>query len=263
MEIQQVGVWMMHAVTYRVQLLKQMNYHQSEGISYTDTEWTYLPLSNVESFAYVNRVVYQYLLGRDGQTMNISVMVRSIWQLEQIVKKLADHLNDLSPEMRNSFSYITTSRQIECLTGIIYKICLINQSNDQFDNKICLKITPKKKMYFGKSLRNDPKLNSHYFTESSTNFYKNKIYSKNKALINNNDNKIMTCKTHISTISNNKIKNDKTNKSTKLIDPKKNNLKNKTKTGDESKNSSLSKFASLSHQFDEFIFNDLIDAYYF
>ena len=135
MEIQQVGVWMMHAVTYRVQLLKQMNYHQSEGISYTDTEWTYLPLSNVESFAYVNRVVYQYLLGRDGQTMNISVMVRSIWQLEQIVKKLADHLNDLSPEMRNSFSYITTSRQIECLTGIIYKICLINQSNDQFDNK--------------------------------------------------------------------------------------------------------------------------------
>ena len=135
MDIQQAGVWMMHAVTYRVQLLKQINYHQSEGISYTDTEWTYFPLSDVESFAYVNRVVYQYFLGRDGQTMDISVMVKSIWQLEQIVKKLTDHLNNLPPEMRNSFSYITTNRQIECLTGVIYKICLINQSDDQFDNK--------------------------------------------------------------------------------------------------------------------------------
>ena len=73
----------------------------------------------------------------------------------------------------------------------------------------------------------------------------------------------MTCKTHISTISNENIKNEKTNKSTKLIDPKKNNIKNKIKKDDESKNSSVSKFASLSHQFDDFIFNDLIDAYYF
>ena len=87
--------------------------------------------------------------------------------------------------------------------------------------------------------------------------------SKNNNVINNNDNKIMTCKTHISTISNENIKNEKTNKSTKLIDPKKNNIKNKIKKDDESKNSSVSKFASLSHQFDDFIFNDLIDAYYF
>ena len=135
MDIQQVGVWMMHAVTYRAHLLKQINYHQSEGISYTDTEWTYIPLSDVETFAYVNRVVYQYFLGRDGQTMDATVMVKSIWQIEQIVLKLINHLKNFSPERRNSFSYITTNRHIECLTRLIYKTYLINQSNDQFDNK--------------------------------------------------------------------------------------------------------------------------------
>lgn len=165
------------------------------------------------------------------------------------------------PEIQNINEIIQLSNQI----NIILKNnkIEITKINDQFDNKICLKITPKKKMYFGKSLRNDPKSNSLYFSESSTNFYKNKKISKNNTVINNNDNKIMTCKTHIFTISNDNIPNDKTNKSTKLIDPKKNNLKNKIKKEDESKNSSISKFASLSHQFDDFIFNDLIDAYYF
>jgi hypothetical protein len=164
------------------------------------------------------------------------------------------------PEIQNINEIIQLSNQINI--SLKNNKIEITKINDRFDNKICLKITPKKKMYFGKSLRNDPKFNSHYFTESSTNFYKNKKFSNN-ALINNNDNKIMTCKTHISTISNENIKNEKTNKSTKLIDPKKNNIKNKIKKDDESKNSSVSKFASLSHQFDEFIFNDLIDAYYF
>lgn len=135
LDIQHVGVWTMHAVTYRVQFLKQIKYHQSEGISYTDTEWTYIPLSNVDSIVFINRVVYQYLLGREGQTMDSSIFAKSIWQLEHIVKRLNDHLFKLSPEKRNSFSYITTNRQIESLTIIIYKLCLINQSEDQFDNK--------------------------------------------------------------------------------------------------------------------------------
>lgn len=138
MDIQQVGVWTMHAVTYRVQLLRQISYNQSEGISYTDTEWTYLPLSSIESFAYVNRVVYQYFLGRDGQTMDPTVQVRSIWQFEQIMIRLIKHLNNLPPEMRKTFSYITTNRHIECLTKVIYKICLVNQSEDQFDNKLLM-----------------------------------------------------------------------------------------------------------------------------
>ena len=34
----------MHAVTYKTQIFKSLNYHQSEGISYTDQEWMFLPI---------------------------------------------------------------------------------------------------------------------------------------------------------------------------------------------------------------------------
>lgn len=60
----------MHAVTYRTDLLKTINYYQSEGISYTDQEWIFEPMAHVKSFCYTGIVLYQYLLGREGQTMS-------------------------------------------------------------------------------------------------------------------------------------------------------------------------------------------------
>ena len=60
----------MHTITYRRQLLLEMNYHQTEGISYTDAEWATLPIINVSSVYYVPLCIYNYFVGRDGQTMD-------------------------------------------------------------------------------------------------------------------------------------------------------------------------------------------------
>lgn len=59
----------MHAITYNRNLLVRMNYHQTEGISYTDQEWSTIPIVNVKCACYYNNCLYQYLLGREGQTM--------------------------------------------------------------------------------------------------------------------------------------------------------------------------------------------------
>lgn len=64
----------MHAITYRRQILLDINYHQTEGISYTDTEWAFIPLMAVNTVCYVNLQIYNYLVGRPGQTMDISVL---------------------------------------------------------------------------------------------------------------------------------------------------------------------------------------------
>ena len=39
----------MHAITYRTEILISMNYSQTEGISYTDTEWSIIPLQQVQN----------------------------------------------------------------------------------------------------------------------------------------------------------------------------------------------------------------------
>ncbi|WP_051220347.1 glycosyltransferase family 2 protein [Prevotella sp. AGR2160] len=63
------NLWM-HNVTYLTQHLKDLRYHQTEGISYTDQEWIFQPFTAVRTVVYLNLPLYRYTLGREGQTMS-------------------------------------------------------------------------------------------------------------------------------------------------------------------------------------------------
>lgn len=71
----------MHSITYKRQLLIDLKYHQTEGVSYTDKEWVFLPLVLVKTFYYSPLSVYRYLLGRVGQTMDDKIYKCNISQL--------------------------------------------------------------------------------------------------------------------------------------------------------------------------------------
>lgn len=64
----------MHSVTYKTSILREINYRQTEGISYTDQEWICFPLINVNSYAYFDEVIYYYNLSREGQTCDPQVL---------------------------------------------------------------------------------------------------------------------------------------------------------------------------------------------
>ena len=66
-----------HGITYRTDILRQINYKQTEGISYTDDEWIFMPMVAVRSVVYFPQIVYHYLLGREGQTFDPKVMMSS------------------------------------------------------------------------------------------------------------------------------------------------------------------------------------------
>ena len=50
-----------------------LDYHQTENISYTDVEWTFLPMATVQKVFYINVPLYRYTLGREGQTVDPKV----------------------------------------------------------------------------------------------------------------------------------------------------------------------------------------------
>jgi len=68
----------MHAVTYKTSCVRSINYVQTEGISYTDQEWVFTPLSAVSIIAFFNKPIYLYLWGRAGQTMDENVIKKSL-----------------------------------------------------------------------------------------------------------------------------------------------------------------------------------------
>lgn len=60
----------MHAVTYKRDKLIDNEYNQTEGVPYTDQEWIFLPVTFVDTFCYIQVCLYQYLVGREGQSMD-------------------------------------------------------------------------------------------------------------------------------------------------------------------------------------------------
>lgn len=80
----------MHAVTYRTSLLKDMDYHQTEGVSYTDTEWIIKPMMKVHTVFYIPICVYLYLMGRIGQTVSKEVIVKRYPERLRVINGLLD-----------------------------------------------------------------------------------------------------------------------------------------------------------------------------
>ena len=60
----------MHSMTYKLDLLKKHHLCLLEGICYTDTEYFLIPLQYAETFVFFNLELYQYRLGREGQSVD-------------------------------------------------------------------------------------------------------------------------------------------------------------------------------------------------
>jgi len=78
----------MHCLTYSLDLFKRIGYTQTEGICYTDMEYVYFMLSCAQNIYFMNVSLYQYNLGRDGQSMDNSVLIKNNGQYVTLIKSL-------------------------------------------------------------------------------------------------------------------------------------------------------------------------------
>lgn len=85
--------FMIHSVVYRTEILHRLNYRQTEGISYTDTEWIIEPMALVRRFYYFNRMVTKYLVGRAGQTMEVETFRRRFQQVADVTRAIVSRFD--------------------------------------------------------------------------------------------------------------------------------------------------------------------------
>ncbi len=92
----------MHSVTYNVKVFENLNYHQTEGISFTDMEWVMIPMTNVHTATYYPIIIYRYLVGRDGQTIGDDVRLKRISHTAKGVMNELEFFNTLN---NNNMAY--------------------------------------------------------------------------------------------------------------------------------------------------------------
>lgn len=131
-----VAAIQMHAVTYRRELLLSMDYRQTEGISYTDQQWIFTPMIGVKSVVYFGKVVYQYLVGREGQTMDLKVKMRS---MEHAVKNSFGLIGDYEAHKSEITSPKVESYLYARLAWYIKDIYIFYITNYSKDNALKLR----------------------------------------------------------------------------------------------------------------------------
>ena len=98
----------MHAVTYRKALIQEIKYQQSEGISYTDTEWVVIPMVDVQTVVYHPIMLYKYLVGREGQTMDPKIHSKKRHERLQIHYRLLAFYEKRNSCRGSMHSYLQT-----------------------------------------------------------------------------------------------------------------------------------------------------------
>ena len=77
---------------FRTRLLRDIGYRQTEGILYTDLEWSTFPMRGVRKIRYLPIAVYRYFQGREGQSISAAVAGRRSGDLEQVLSRMMDEL---------------------------------------------------------------------------------------------------------------------------------------------------------------------------
>lgn len=84
-----------HSIVYKTDLLKSCDFNITEGCFYTDTEYAYLPLKRVDGI-YVSRLpVYQYRIGREGQSVSVEGIRRHHPDIVRVCARLLRELGDV------------------------------------------------------------------------------------------------------------------------------------------------------------------------
>jgi glycosyltransferase involved in cell wall biosynthesis len=128
----------MHSIAYKTILLKQINYIQTEGISYTDTEYCFYPLEYVKDFIFFDIVLYRYYIGREGQTISELSLIKNKNNLYKILARMIEYF---SFQNKN----ITDIREQQCivferLLRYYYRTILVFCTKNQEDKNKLIKI---------------------------------------------------------------------------------------------------------------------------
>jgi glycosyltransferase involved in cell wall biosynthesis len=121
----------MHSLCYRTEMLREHHYVQTTGISYTDTEWSIIPLLYVKTMVCLPICLYQYLVGRDGQTMEASVLYNRRGHLIKTLTKCVEWLN--RERKKGCESYYVEGRTNMSISFLYYTILIENKGKECAD----------------------------------------------------------------------------------------------------------------------------------
>jgi glycosyltransferase involved in cell wall biosynthesis len=125
----------MHAITYKTQILRDADYKQLEGICYTDAEYCFYPLVAVKSRAYFDKVLYRYTIGREGQSVTDAVFYKNRGHCYTVIKRMLTYLLNNKNIIPSNVCNLMYIKIIQVIYNY-YMIILTHEKNDDDEEKM-------------------------------------------------------------------------------------------------------------------------------
>lgn len=132
------GFMFAHNFTYRRQLLIDIDYHQTEGYYYTDNEWVAYPMTVIQTVYYCPIFLYNYLVGRNGQSVSPEMLRNSLASFSALLLSLGKLWHHYQgDEQRKSILYNVFVLQIRYIYQIFAFARLFSWSDfRKFDQEL-------------------------------------------------------------------------------------------------------------------------------
>lgn len=163
----------MHSISVKTKVLIDNNYIQTEGISYTDTQYVFYSSLYANDLCFFPKPLYSYMLGRDGQTMSYKSMIRTHMHFMINAEKMLNDFNKIQSITSNRESLLLHPLFSELSSYIGVVLCYIydsaskleifnklidNPDNPNFRKQIEPLLLQRKSYYMWKKMHISPKL---------------------------------------------------------------------------------------------------------
>lgn len=126
---------LMHAITYRVEVLRSANIQMPEHTFYVDNVYAYVPFPKVKTIYYVDVDLYRYFIGRDDQSVNEKVLTSRVdhyWRVARNMMHAYHIYGDISSPRLQTYmmSYFTI---IMAICSVFSKMSDRDDAMDQLE----------------------------------------------------------------------------------------------------------------------------------
>lgn len=123
----------MHSMTYRTALLRESGLRLEEHCVYTDTDYITEPLHLVRSVYVSHTPVYQYRIGREGQSMERAGRIRHRGEMESLIYRMLERWPALE-NTNTTAEWVCRAWLIDDIVGhlqLLYSMDTSNQVKDE------------------------------------------------------------------------------------------------------------------------------------
>ena len=112
----------MHCMATKREILTKNNYYQTEGISYTDTQFIFYSVLYAETCCFFKDIIYIYYLGRDGQTMSKESIIKSHMHFYENANRMLNDYMKVESRITQNRAQLLIATIVTC---IVYYIAVV------------------------------------------------------------------------------------------------------------------------------------------